>query len=199
METLCGTKRNTLSRADLLARTAAYPYIWIDLGTGDGRYVRHQAVQLPRWFVIGVDASREPLRDASRRAAAKSLFVIANAYCLPPELHGIAQRISINFPWGSLLRGLVDGDTTLLSGIAMLARPDALLEIRLNGSALHELDITPDTAATRVAAHLEATGWQCNTPTHLHAAQLRGLPSSWARRLVHSPHPWAVELRAVRG
>jgi 16S rRNA (adenine(1408)-N(1))-methyltransferase len=198
MECVNGARRAAINRTALLARSADYPYVWVDLGTGDGRFVTHLAATLPRWFVIGVDACREPLRERSRKAAPNSLFAIANAHALPPELNGLAHRVSINFPWGSLLSGLVEGNPDLLGGLNRVARPDALLDIRLNGGALHELGLTAADAARHTAACLSAAGWRCAAPVDLNARQIRDLPSSWARKLVHGPHPWAIALRAVR-
>ncbi len=198
MECVHGTRRLTVDSKTLAAQTAAHPYVWVDLGTGDGRFVAHLARRQPRWFVVGVDACREPLREYSRKAGPNSLFVIANAINLPHELNGLAQRVSVNFPWGSLLTGLVAGNADLLTGLTRIARPDALLEVRLNGGAMQELGLTAAAAAERVGATLTTAGWQCAQPIALTAAQLRDLPSSWARRLVHGPHPWAVTLRAVR-
>ena len=68
---------------DLLVR---YDFAHLDIGTGDGRFVLHTAHANPRSLVIGLDACRENLRDASRRAPDNALFVIANARAMPPEL-----------------------------------------------------------------------------------------------------------------
>ncbi len=67
----------------------------------------------PAAFVIGIDASAAAMAEASRRAArpaarggvANALFVVAAAERPPIELLGIADEVTINFPWGSLLRG----------------------------------------------------------------------------------------------
>ena len=45
---------------------AGYNHISLDLGTGDGRYVRTLAERHPERFSIGVDACRENLREHSR-------------------------------------------------------------------------------------------------------------------------------------
>jgi 16S rRNA (adenine(1408)-N(1))-methyltransferase len=104
--------------------------VLIDVGTGDGRYVIHVARTRPSWFAVGVDACRENLRKASRRAPANALYVIANALALPKELDGMASKVTIHFPWGSLLVGLLDGEPGLLEGLLAIARPGAALEVR---------------------------------------------------------------------
>lgn len=198
MEWIDGTHCRVLDRAMLLTQAAAYPYVWIDLGTGDGRYVAHLATTLPRWLVIGVDACREPLRKRARTAAPNAIFVIANGLALPDDLNGLAHRISINFPWGSLLRGLVEGEPSLINGLRRITRPDALLEVRVNGGAITELGSTPEACILRVRSVLGAAGWCCGQERHLSTHELRTLPTTWARRLAHGPHPWALTLRAVR-
>ncbi len=198
MEYIEGTHRRVLDRAALLARATAYPYTWLDLGTGDGRFVSDLATTLPRWFVVGVDACREPLRARSHKPAPNALFVIANALALPTELDGSAHRVSVNFPWGSLLEGLVAGDPGLLNGLERITQPEALLEVRLNGGAVAELGLSPQECLGRVQQSLGRAGWRCGSQTHLDRRQLRTLSTTWARRLAHGPQPWALALRAVR-
>jgi 16S rRNA (adenine(1408)-N(1))-methyltransferase len=198
MELIEGKHSRMLDRAGLLARATAYPYLWLDLGTGDGRYVTHLAATLPSWLIVGIDACREPLRTRSRTAAPNALFLIANGLDLPAGLAGLAHRVSLNFPWGSLLEGLVEGHHGLLSGLNQVTRPDALLELRLNGGAVAELGLSAAECLGRVDQVLSAAGWRCGVACHLEARQLQSLPSTWARRLAHGPQPWALALRAVR-
>lgn len=146
MEYIYGRRRGTIDAATLAARAAAYPYTWVDLGTGDGCYVQHLAAALPRWLVLGVDACREQLRERSGAAPANALFAIANALDLPAEIDGLASRLSINFPWGSLLAGLLEGEPRLIEGLRRISRPEALLEIRLNSGALSSLGLAAEEA-----------------------------------------------------
>ncbi len=136
MEGIQGKRAVAIDAAALAARMAGYRAILIDIGTGDGRWVRHVARTHPDWFAIGVDACREGLRAASRAAPPNALYVIANALALPRELGGLATAITVNFPWGSLLAGLLEGEFALLDGLRGVARPNATLEVRLNGGAL---------------------------------------------------------------
>ncbi|MES1205586.1 MAG: rRNA methyltransferase, partial [Pseudomonadota bacterium] len=52
-------------------RAGAYHAVHVDFGTGDGAFVRAAAKQHPERLIIGVDASVDGLREASRRFAAK--------------------------------------------------------------------------------------------------------------------------------
>jgi 16S rRNA (adenine(1408)-N(1))-methyltransferase len=112
----------------------------IDLGTGDGRYVLAAAAERPDRLVVGVDASVPAMAEASRRAAAKprrggrpnALFVAAAAEALPADLEGLADLVTVHFPWGSLLRGLLGGGPAVLGGIARVMRPGARLDLLLS-------------------------------------------------------------------
>ena len=72
---------------------------------------------------------------------------------------GWRTRITINFPWGSLLAALLDGDPALLDGLIALAQPGATLEIRLNRGALAEAGYTPEAGVMRIAAGVAGMGF----------------------------------------
>jgi 16S rRNA (adenine(1408)-N(1))-methyltransferase len=72
------------------------------------------AAAQPDRLVVGVDANAAGIMTASRRAAAKpsrgglpnALFVVPPLrHCPPAELEGVADLVTVHFPWGSLLRG----------------------------------------------------------------------------------------------
>ena len=145
------------------------------------------AAAQPDRLVIGVDASAAAMAEASRRAARKpgrgglpnALFVMAAAESLPKELDGLADLLIVNFPWGSLLRGLLEADPAVMTGLTRVMRPGAVLAVLLSSidrdrgagvdpieeSTLkavvdayrrYELDVTdlrPATAADVAAAH----------------------------------------------
>lgn len=198
MEGIRGKRSFAIDAATLAARVAGYREVLVDIGTGDGRYVRHIARTCPACFALGLDACRENLRAGSHAAPPNALFVIANALALPRELTGAATRIAINFPWGSLLGGLLAGDPALLAGLRTLARPGsgAPLEVRLNGGALAEAGWTLEVGSARVRGVLRAGGFAVEPPIGLDAAALRACPTSWARRLAHGRDPRACLLRA---
>jgi 16S rRNA (adenine(1408)-N(1))-methyltransferase len=230
MELMIGKESQTLTAPDLLRRASAYSEFWIDLGTGDGRFVletaRGQAWineqsepledrkmekgsrlpaakstamslpdQPPGRFVLGVDACRENLHRAARRAPENALFVIANACRLPEELAGLAHQVTINFPWGSLRDGLLTGDSNLINGICRVARPGAVLEVRLNESALAEAGWSLEEGGKQVNACLLAAGVAMQAVQWMDAAALRACPSTWARKMAFGRKPAAVLLR----
>lgn len=171
--------------------------VLVDVGTGDGRYVLHVARTRPEWFVIVVDACRDNLRKASRKAPHNALYVIANALAMPEELTGMASKVTINFPWGSLLTGLLDAEPTLLEGLLSIARPGAGLEIRLNSEALTETGYTLESGSARLRQSLRSTGFDTGDPRLLDARGLRQCHTTWANRLAYGRDPRAVYLQTT--
>jgi 16S rRNA (adenine(1408)-N(1))-methyltransferase len=198
MEIIRGKRASFVSASHLAERLAGYDAVHIDIGTGDGRFVRHAAQIYPNCFVIGIDACRENLREVSRRAPANALFVIANAQTLPPELRGLAAYLTINFPWGSLLEGLLVGDPSLLAGLVMVTRPNARLEVRLNAGALAEAARSFEKGAGRVREALSLNGFHMQPPVTLTSRELRAFPTTWAKRLAFGRDPRALCLRGER-
>ena len=96
----------------------------------------------PDRLVVGVDASAAAMAEASQRAARRpgrgglpnALFVVAAAEALPPELYGLADLVTVHFPWGSLLRGLLGADPAVLEGLARMLRPGATLSMLVSST-----------------------------------------------------------------
>jgi len=189
MEGICGKRASVIEAATLAARVAEYGDILVDIGTGDGRYVRTIARQCPASFAIGVDACRENLRGVSRNPPRNALFVIANALALPHALRGLATRVTINFPWGSLLAALLNGDPAFFRGLAVLTQPGATLEVRLNQGALAEAGYALEEGAMQVRRMLREGGFDNKQSAMLDAGALRMYPTTWARRLAHGRDP----------
>lgn len=168
----------------------------------------------PDTFHIGVDATREHLADYATRIGKKpsrgglsnALYVLANTEALPPELNAVASEITINFPWGSLLAGLVLGEPCLLASIARIARPGACLDITINLTAFAppvplELQALPvptveyihDVLKPRYAAH----GIMIQQAKMGGKQEMLRIASDWAQRLAYGHAPQAVQICAI--
>src|SRR5687768_15272589 len=120
--------------------------IVLDIGTGDGRFVSASAKANPDKFYIGIDANAKPLEKPSMKATRKpakgglpnAIFVQAAVENLPEELHGIANQIHINFPWGSLLRAVTIGDPEILTSFRHIAAQGCRLEIVIGIDAVRD-------------------------------------------------------------
>ena len=196
METIRGRTSRELDVNELKEQLTNYNHIHLDLGTGDGRYARTLASRHPDWFIIGMDSCRENLRERSQAPLQNLLFVIASAQDLPRGLQGRVSRLTINFPWGSLLGSLLAGDPRLMDGLECISRPAASVELRLNGGALAEAGTTLDAGTDAICHNLQRTGWRVSTPVSVDARGLREFPSTWARRLAFGRDPRAMMLCA---
>lgn len=176
----------------------------IDIGTGDGRFVCRSARQQPETFFIGVDANASALAKVSEKIHRKpakgglpnALFLQAAVESLPVELTGIASTVQVQFPWGSLLRGVINGDTTVLSNLRRICMPDAKLTIitgldpKRDRNEIERLAIQPPTLAylqNKLLPKYEAAGFSSVEIGPLAPAVWPQLASSWAKRLRNNP------------
>ena len=198
METIRGKMSLHLDINGFRARLTGYHHFTLDLGTGDGRFVRVLAERHPERFVVGLDACRENLWEHSRAKQGNMLFIIAHAQELPCELEGLFSQVTVNFPWGSLLDGLLARDPGLIGGLHGIARPAAQIEIRLNSGALKEAGTSLEAGAELVYGNLHGHGWELDSPRLLQQDTLKKFPTTWARRLAHGRDPRAVILSGRR-
>jgi 16S rRNA (adenine(1408)-N(1))-methyltransferase len=187
-----------MDRAEVLAWTGKHRETTVDLGAGDGRFVGDLAKQDPELGAIGVDLVAANLRQASRTAADNALYVVADALALPEELRDVASRVTINFPWGSLLRGLLNGHPDLMAGLAMIGSNGVALEIVVNAGALTEEGWDLEDGGTRIAASLRDAGVNIQNAAPLGPADLRRWPTTWAKRLAFGRDPRAVQITGIR-
>ncbi len=197
MRIVKGKQVRRMAAAEVVAWAAAYGETTVDLGAGDGRFVRRLARERPALGAIGVDLNAENLGAASRGASGNALFVVADALALPEELNGVATRVTINFPWGSLLRGLLAGHPGLLAGLGAIGRGGTGLEIGLNAGALADAGWTLEAGTERVAAVLREAGVDVGATWLLGAADLRRWPTTWAKRLAFGRDPRASRIEAA--
>jgi 16S rRNA (adenine(1408)-N(1))-methyltransferase len=164
-----------------------------DIGTGDGRAVLARATAEPASLVIGVDAAAGAMAETSRRAARRgpgnAVFLAAGAAELadtPTPLAGRVDLVTITFPWGSLLRGVLGLEPAVLAGIAALVAHGGRIEVlasvvpsdRIDG--VGTLDIGWERAIQCVWA---GVGMELVSMRPATAAEIAASRSSWAQRL----------------
>ena len=152
------------------------------------------AAAQPDRLVVGVDANAAGMATASRRAAAKpsrgglpnALFVVAAAEAMPAELDRVADLVTVHFPWGSLLRGLLGADPATMTGLTRVQRPGASLQL-LVSSTDHDrgAGVPPIRAATlrALAASYAAWGLAVTELRPATVADVAAAHSTWAKRL----------------
>jgi 16S rRNA (adenine(1408)-N(1))-methyltransferase len=168
----------------------------------------------PNAFVVGVDAVAEAMADSSRRTAVKrsrggvenAMFICAAVETLPGLLEGVASDITINYPWGSLLKALALPDADVLAKIASVGNAGASFAALINIQPLRD------------AALSERLGLACTTMLQdkgrlaevFARAGLEGLrirdigndtpaATSWGKHLAISKREvWKLEARVAR-
>jgi 16S rRNA (adenine(1408)-N(1))-methyltransferase len=168
----------------------------LDLGTGDGRAVLARAAASPDELVIGLDASAAAMAEASRRADRarihNTLFLAGGVEALPGGvLTASADLVTVVFPWGSLLRGVLGLDDAALAGLAALPAPAGRLEVLTSVVPADRVaGMVSLTAAHATAVH---DAW-CQVGLELAAMrpaatdEITASGSSWARRLRSGGH-----------
>ncbi|MGH2558505.1 MAG: class I SAM-dependent methyltransferase [Thermomicrobiales bacterium] len=196
MHSVKGKTVRAVDAAVVAEWAARYRDVALDLGAGDGRFVRSLARTCPERGVIGVDTCQANLKDSSRTAPANALFVVADALNLPDELDGLVTHLTINFPWGSLLRGLLAGHDGLLAGLRDVGRAHVSLDVVLNAGALSEAGWPLDDGAGQIAAVLKRNGFAVRPVSVIGSDDLRGHPTTWAKRLAFGRDPRAIQINA---
>jgi 16S rRNA (adenine(1408)-N(1))-methyltransferase len=174
----------------------------VDVGAGDGGYVLYRAKTEPTTFAIAIDASPDALASGAWRAKrgriSNAAFLVESAEVLPRELARIADEVTVHFPWGSLMRGVLDGSSSVIGPIAGLMKVGA--ELRVLTSAMDRDgvgEVTPSIIASRCAMyaehglHLLEAEWACGAIV----AESR---SAWAKRLAVGRERRAVVARYCR-
>ena len=183
---------------DLGPWVAGFDHTHIDVGTGDGRYAVHVARRCPCTAVIGLDTSLDHLRGAKRRHPANLRFVRLDA-CghldggLPP-----AGDVTVNFPYGSLLRGLVEGEPKLLSRLGSVLAADGRIEVRVNRTAFVATGLDPDHGPAAIQRNLRRIDGLGVQMRELGREELRSFPSTWSKRLGFGREAGAVLIVGTR-
>jgi 16S rRNA (adenine(1408)-N(1))-methyltransferase len=170
----------------------------IDLGTGDGRLPYRLAREAPERLFVGIDANAAGLIRFSGRAVRAGLpnvlYVRAAVERLPSALAGVADRVSVVLPWGSLLAAVAGRSAAVLQGVRALCQSGARLTVVLgldparDRAEILRLGLPPLTDARfgdDLGVGYAAAGFSLISVRPMGRDQLARLPSTWARRLAH--------------
>ena len=171
----------------------------VDLGTGDGRAVLRAARAEPDRLALGVDANAASMHASARRAERRgslpnALFVVSAVESLPDDLAAAADRVTIAFPWGSLLRGLAEAQGPILEGIRRISAPGAAVDVMW--SVLPRDGVPGVDDPTRVEEAFRLSGFEVREVHVATAEEIEQAHSSWAKRLRAGRERPAYRLRA---
>lgn len=104
------------------------------------------AKENPDSLIIGIDPCHKNLIDISAKILKKpekgglsnALFILANAENLPYELTNLVDKIYINFPWGSLLQGIVLFEEKIWNNIKKICKKNTTIEIIFGYNILYD-------------------------------------------------------------
>ncbi len=168
--------------------------------------------------MIGLDASAAAMAEMSRRAARPRskgglpnlLFAVSAAECPPHDLCGRVDEVTVLFPWGSLLRGLLALDPAAAGGLAALLAPAGIVRalVSIADRDRAATDLRPLSAADRddLARRWAKFGLSVVAFTPASDEEVLASGSSWGRRLragerarsrdsITDRAVWRIELR----
>ena len=135
-----------------------------------------------------VEAATRAARKPSKGGAPNARFIVAAAEALPPELAGAADLVTVQFPWGSLLRGIGRGEAGIVYALASLLKPIAEAELHMLISVEERdralgLAALDEEAVDRIVHGVEAHGLRALATGPATADDLAASYSTWAKRL----------------
>lgn len=143
-----GKKTEPLDPEALTARMGRASGVLLDVGTGQGKFILDAARADSETFCIGVDAVAENMAKSARAAGASlkkggvpnAAFIRAAAERLPGPLAGLADTLTVQYPWGSLMRIVSQPSPEGLRGLRATCRSGAAVSILLNYSVFEDRD-----------------------------------------------------------
>ena len=141
-----GKKLAPVDPQAIVQRAADAASVLIDVGTGQGKFILDAAREDPDRLCIGIDAVAENMAKSARSAGASvkkggltnALFVRAAAERLPGPFAGLADTLTVQYPWGSLMRIVSEPALDHLRSLRGLCKDGAELSVLLNYSVFED-------------------------------------------------------------
>jgi 16S rRNA (adenine(1408)-N(1))-methyltransferase len=173
-----------------------YRELHIDLGTGNGKFVYDLALKNPDKLFVGIEPTASNLYEYSKKANKNKLnnliYIITSVENMGDELNGLADKIYVNFPWGSLLEAVVKDIPDLLGKIALLGKIGAEFNFTFAYSTIHEpVEIekrnlpllTDDYLKLNLSEIYKAAGLIIEKCTNLKPQDINKFGTLWAKKL----------------
>lgn len=197
---LRGKNEENVDRAFIESLNSSFDRVVVDIGTGDGKNVYRKAKADGSTLYIGIDPVKSNMQETSTKLLKKPekgglknvLLVIAAYEKLPDELCGIADSVTVLFPWGSLLEGVVKPVDAFLDAVRFLSKPGASFEfITTYGEAFEENTIETRELPSLSEEYLKGeyseklliAGLTVTEITKHGNDYVKSFDSAWARRL----------------
>ncbi|OGC45374.1 hypothetical protein A2V49_00770 [candidate division WWE3 bacterium RBG_19FT_COMBO_34_6] len=116
--------------------------VYLDIGTGDGKFVYKNALEEKYILWVGLDPSQKQLeifsKKINRKKMTNCLLILGSIEILPVELNGKIDKIFVNYPWGSLLQAIIIPSREIIQSFRNLLKPNGILEITFGYAKDHE-------------------------------------------------------------
>ena len=179
---------------------AGFDKICVDIGTGDGRNIYRKAKAEPGTFFIGIDPVKDNMEEIAVKLNKKPekgglknvVLAVAAAENMPPELHRIADTVTVLFPWGILLEGVVKPIDEFIDAVAETAKSGGKFEFITTYSPTYEENTIETRAMPELSIDyfngeytdiLKKHGLIVESVEMLDNEFVKGFDSKWARRL----------------
>jgi len=168
---------------------------FLDIGTGDGRFVYKSALLNPQSLYIGIDPAsnlKEYQREINRKKVNNAILINSSIENFNPELKDFFNEITIILPWGNLLKYVVTVDTTFFTKITTWLKKNGKIKIifgfneefeeketkRLGLPELNEKEISYIAENYKNLKNLKLLEFRETTPK-----DLRDFETTWAKKL----------------
>ena len=200
MRRLFQSSEQDMTAEQLCEYISGYSSVCVDIGTGDGKRLYRVAKADPDTLYIGIDPVRENMLDTAKKSAKKPekgglknlLLVIGAVEKLPTELDGLADEVTVYFPWGSLLECVVKPVDSSMEQIHRIARSGAEFTFITTYQTSYEAgeiekrqlpELSLSYFETEHAERLRGLGFVTESVTELTAEDVQALGTQWAKRL----------------
>lgn len=196
MKIVKGNKTEEINKKSFKNLIRTSQEIVIDLGTGDGRFVYAYARENPNSFVIGIDPNQKQMsifsKKVNKERLENTLFAVGSIEKIPERLKEIADKVYVNFPWGSLLGGIATSKSSIIKNISSLLKPKGILEIIFGYSqeaessevkrlGLNNLDLQK--IETEIIPIFEKNNLKSIQTSILKKSDIFEIDSSWGKKL----------------
>ena len=207
-----GKKVAPLVPEDLAVLTEGRSGVLVDVGTGQGKFILDAAREDPDRLCVGIDAVAENMAKSARNAGASpkkgglsnALFVRAAAERLPGPFAGLADTVTVQYPWGSLMRIVSEPALDHLRALRGLCRDGAELSVLLNYSVFEDReylerlgmgDIVDPAENPDMEALYAQAGFRMTRREVIHGDP--PIRSAWGRHLVRGSARTTLMIEAV--
>lgn len=168
---------------------------FLDIGTGDGRFVYKSAVKNPKNLYIGIDPAsnlKEYQREINRKKLDNAILVNSSIENYNPDISDFYTGISVILPWGNLLKYVVIVETLFFQNIAKWLKKNSYIEIifgfneELEEKETKRLNL-PDLTLSQIekikSNYQKLDGFELIEIHELTSKELEKFDSTWAKKL----------------